>query len=168
MADDPTKDDPAKGDPAKKEPEKPDLGDAGKKALDEERKARRDAEKQTKDLLAKLKEFEDRDKSESEKLADKVAAAEKRADEAEARALRMEVATAKGLNAAQAKRLVGSTKEDLEADADEILEAFPAKDGATPPPTRKPAADLKGGSDPTSSDDDVDIRKVVESIPRGR
>ena len=43
-----------------------DLGDAGKKALDAERAARRDAER-------KLKEYEDRDKTELQKLQDAVA-----------------------------------------------------------------------------------------------
>lgn len=43
-----------------------DLGDAGKKALDAERAARREAER-------KLKEYEDRDKTELQKLQDAVA-----------------------------------------------------------------------------------------------
>jgi cell division septum initiation protein DivIVA len=147
---------------------KPDPDAGAKKALDEERKARRDAEKRLKELEGKVKEFEDRDKSEGEKLTDKIAAAEKRAADAEARALRSEVAMSKGLTAGQAKRLAHDavTREDLEADADDILENFPAKDGANPPPIRKPAADLKGGSDPTE-EADIDVRKVVESIPRG-
>lgn len=66
MSDDPsTQDpDPAKGD---SDPTPPaDLGDAGKKALDAERAARREAER-------KLKEYEDRDKTELQKLQDAVA-----------------------------------------------------------------------------------------------
>lgn len=75
------------------------------------------------DLKAKA-EAADSSKSELAKLADRVAAAEKRAADAEAKQMRAEVAQAKGLSAAQAKRLAGSTKEELEADADELLEAF--------------------------------------------
>lgn len=115
-----------------------DLGEAGKKALDEERAARRDAEKARKDLesrlkeleplAAKAKELEDSKKTETEKLGEKLTAAEKRAVEAEQRALRMEVASAKGLTQAQAKRLVGATKEELEADADELLASFGGPD----------------------------------------
>lgn len=41
--------------------------------------------------------------------------------QSEARALRAEVANAKGLTPSQAKRLVGDTLEELEADADELL-----------------------------------------------
>lgn len=52
------------------------LGDAGKKALDAERKEKRAAEKRAADLEARLKEFEDRDKSEAEKAADRIAKAE--------------------------------------------------------------------------------------------
>lgn len=157
--DDPTPD-PKKDDP------KPDPDAGAKKALDDERKARRDAEKVANDLRAKLKEFEDKDKSDGEKLSEKITAAEKRASDAEARAMRLEVAAAKGLTPAQAKRLVGATQEELEADADEILEAFPTKDGATPPPSRKPSTDLKGGTDPTEDAVETDPAKLAELVPR--
>lgn len=114
----------------------------------------------------KLAEIENANRSEAEKAAEKAAAAEKRAADAEARALRLEIAAEKGLTAAQAKRLVGATREELEADASEILEAFPTQpSGAGAPPSEKPSPALKGGSDPTE-DPDVDIRKVVDSIPR--
>ena len=161
MADDPA------GDKPDDQP-KPDdsLGDAGKKALDEERKARREAEKAKADLEKRIKEYEDRDKSDSEKAADAVKAAETRAEEAEKRALRLEVASDKGLTPAQAKRLVGGTKEELEADADEILEAFPAQ-GATPPPSRKPSTSgLSGGGEPASELIETDPAKLAANVPR--
>jgi hypothetical protein len=60
-------------------------------------------------------------KTEAEKLAERAAAAEKAAGEHQLRALRAEVALAKKLTPSQAKRIVGSTKEELEADADELL-----------------------------------------------
>lgn len=155
--------DPTPGDPAEDKPDdepKPDGGDD----LRAMRTALRKANKEAADLRTRFKELEDRDKSETQRAADAAAAAEKRAEAAEARALRLEVATRKGLNAAQAKRLVGDTEEELEADADEILEAFkPADD--TPMPG-KPTADLKGGSDPTE-EPAVNVREVVDSIPRG-
>lgn len=61
MADDQTPDDSATDDTGDDKPSN--LGDAGKKALDAERAARRDAERQ-------LKELQDRDKSELQKLHD--------------------------------------------------------------------------------------------------
>lgn len=150
-------------DPASEDAPDPDLG--AKKALEAERKARREAEKQLRDLNTRLKEIEDKDKSEVDRLREQVEQLKNEATTATAKALRAEVAAEKGLTAAQAKRLVGGTREELEADADEILEAFPAR-GVTPPPSDKPRPDLRGGTDPTD-DTDTDIRAVVESIPRG-
>lgn len=94
------------------------LGDGGRKALAAERKARRDAEKAAKALQVKLQEIEDADKSEVEKLRGQVEGLTKQAEAAQAKADRFEVAAAKGLSLAQARRLVGSTKEELEDDAD--------------------------------------------------
>lgn len=143
----------------------PDPDAGAKKALEAERKARREAEKAKTALEKRLQEIEDRDKTESEKVADALKASEARAEKAEADLLRLTVASDKGLTPAQAKRLVGATKEELEADADEILEHFPAQ-GVTPPPDRRPSPDLRGGGDPTAPEE-PDIRAVVEAIPRG-
>lgn len=143
-----------------------DLGDAGKKAIAEERAARRAAETQRKELEARLKELEplaakakqleDAKKTEAEKLGEKLTAAEKRAAAAEERALRLEVATAKGLTPAQAKRLVGSTKEELEADADELLSSFggagDSSAGGKKPGARKPVEQLRPGGLPNPPD----------------
>jgi hypothetical protein len=73
-----------------------DLGDAGKKALAEERAARKAAEKLAAEQAAKLKEFEDRDKTDAEKLASAKDAAEKKAVAAIARAVSAEVRAAAG------------------------------------------------------------------------
>lgn len=85
-------------------------------------KALRAANKEAEKLRLELKAFQDRDKTDAEKLAERAAAAEKRAEETEARALRLEVAAEKGLTLRQAKRLSGATRKELEADADELLE----------------------------------------------
>lgn len=115
----------------------------------------------------KLAEIEDANKSELDKLREEYDALKGTVAATEAKAMRAEVAMAKGLTAAQAKRLVGTTLEELEADADEIAEAFPAASGAKPPPSQRPAvADLKGGSDPTSDEDTIDPAKLAASIPR--
>jgi hypothetical protein len=135
--------DPKPVDPPKDPPKDDDkLGDAGKKALDAEREARKAAEKE----LAKYRKAEqdkaDADKSEAEKRT----AAEARADAAELRALRIEVAHEKGLTPAQAKRLVGANREELEKDADEILVDFPVapvKSTPKPDPSQGPRGDTK-------------------------
>ena len=54
-------------------------------------------------------------------LEERVAQIERQAQANEARAMRAEIANAKGLTPTQAKRLVGNTREELEADADELL-----------------------------------------------
>lgn len=60
-------------------------------------------------------------------LEERVAEIERQAKESEARAMRAEVANAKGLTPSQAKRLVGATREELEADADELLKDIGAQ-----------------------------------------
>jgi hypothetical protein len=132
---------PAKDEPPTDPPKPKDddgLGDGGKKALDAERKARKLAETE----LARFRKAEqdkaDADKSELQKAAEAREAAEKRAAEAELRVLRLEVAQDKGLTAAQAKRLVGADREELEADADDLLASFPAPKGDEPRKGPKP------------------------------
>lgn len=73
---------------------------------------------------AKFDELDQASKSEQERFAERLAAAEARAAEVEARALRLEVAAENNLTPAQAKRLVGATREELEADAKELLATF--------------------------------------------
>jgi hypothetical protein len=77
-----------------------------------------------KSKAAKFDELDQASKSEQERLTERLAAAEARAAEIEGRALRLEVAAENGLTPAQAKRLVGSTREELEADAKELLATF--------------------------------------------
>ena len=143
-----------------------DLGDKGKKALEDERKARREAEKQLKAVNDRLKELEDKDKSESERLASRVAELEKELSTERGRATRLEVALDKGLSKTQARRLVGETEEDLVADADDLLASFKTDDPKAPPGQR-PKEDLKTGATPAPGEPTKeDIRKAIETIPR--
>lgn len=57
--------------------------------------------------------------------------AEKAANDSKIEAARLRVAIRKGLNETQAKRLVGTTEEELEADADELLKTFTPAKGKT-------------------------------------
>lgn len=67
---------------------------------------------------ARLAEIEEANKTEAEKTAERLAAAEKRAADFEVKALRAEVAAAKGVPAAL---LTGNTEEELEAAADALI-----------------------------------------------
>ena len=111
------------------------------KAREQEARAKANAE-----AAAKLQQFEDRDKTEAQRLTERAEAAEKRAAEIEGRAIRLEVAAEKGLTPAQAQRLVGETREQLEADADALLEMF--KPATTDESVVVPSLDLgtRGGS----------------------
>jgi hypothetical protein len=143
--------------PAAPKPETDELGDAGKKALAAERDARKAAEKE----LARYRKA-DADKAEADKSeAEKRAAAEQRAVDAELRATRLEVAHDKGLTPAQAKRLVGATREEFEADADEILRDFPV----TPP---KPAAPKPDPSQGAKGDSPARAKTLTEAIAAQR
>lgn len=60
-------------------------------------------------------------------LEDRIADLETKGTQSEQRALRAEIANAKGLTPGQAKRLVGTTREELEADANELLQDIGAR-----------------------------------------
>ena len=99
----------------------------------QEAKALRERVKELEQAEKRLQELEDAEKSQLDKANERITAAEKRAEEAETRAMRLQVAHDKGLTPAQAKRLSGSTLEELEHDADELVELFaPSKDREEP------------------------------------
>lgn len=120
------------------------------------------------DAARRLQEIEDAKKSELEKLTEAQTAAERRAAEAEQRALRLEVAAEKGLTPAQAKRLVGATKEELEADADELLASFlPPSDGTGETDTdlpRRPRERLRAGATSVTEPEETDPRKLAAGL----
>ena len=161
-------DPPAKGDQDPKPGDKPDpadgtLGDGGKKALEAERKARRDAEQLLKDTQAKLQEIEDKDKTESDRLREENAKLTAANTELTTSVARLEVAAEKGV---KPRWLTGTTREELEAAADEYLADHPPTGGATPPPSQKPSPNLQGGTDPTAEGETLDPAKLAEAIPR--
>jgi hypothetical protein len=119
---------------------------------------------------SKLKEIEDSKKSESERDAEARAAAEKKAADAELDVTRLRVAMSKGLSETQAKRLVGTTKEELEADADELLETFKSEgDGGSGSGSGgggRPKEKLKPGAAPEAEPEEDDPLKLAEAVPR--
>lgn len=124
--------------------------------------------KEAEEKAKKLDELENASKSETERLNERVADAERKVQEAELRALRLEVAAEKGLTAKQAARLVGTTKEELEADAGELLESFKSDDdkGDDRRPASRPTTNLRGGGDPTDEPTETNPSKLAESVPR--
>lgn len=82
----------------------------------------------------RLDELEEAAKSDLEKATSRAEAAEKRAAELEALSLRREVAEAKGLPLAAAARLTGETREELEADADQLAALIGQETNPSPRP----------------------------------
>lgn len=137
------------------------------------------------DLKAKAEAADkagEKDKSEVAQLTSQMEKLNKDlADERRQRHI-VEVAASKGLTPAHAKRLTGSTREEIEASADELLEDFPIPAKADPdtepgkddagdtgktPPATKPREQLKPGSgDPDDGVEVTDPRKLAEAIPR--
>jgi hypothetical protein len=97
------------------------LGEAGRSALEKERKARREAE-------AKLKEAQEAaelaKKSEKEQLEAKVTKANQAAEEASLKHLRLLVGLRKNLPIELAERLQGKDEKELEEDADRLAKTL--------------------------------------------
>ena len=124
----PTAEPTSQGDPAA-------LGDPGKKALDAERDARRAAEAELAKIQARVKEIEDKDKSELEKLAEtNQVLATTASDHAKLRAAM--AAAPEGTTPQQIlglySRLQGTTPEELEADAATLFAQFTGQPPAAP------------------------------------
>ncbi|MEU9515912.1 hypothetical protein [Micromonospora sp. NPDC048169] len=119
------------------------LGEGGKKALDAERATNRELTKERNALAAQVKAFEDAQKTESQKTADRIADLEKDA----AKAIRYEAAEKSGLPLSLASRLSGSTLDELIADAEELKQLVGSAAPAAPaaPSTPKPDPRQGGG-----------------------
>lgn len=88
-----------------------------------------DRAKENKAAADKLAELEEASKTDQQRQAEALAAAQRERDEAQAAVLRHSVAEAKKVPASLLK---GSTKEEMEAHADQLLE-FQGASGARPP-----------------------------------
>lgn len=123
------------------------LGDKGKQAILREReahdkaKAEVAAEKKRADAAeAKVKAFEDSQKTAEQLAAETLETTTKSSTENAALVLKFRVAAEKGLSLSAAERLRGSTKEELEADADELKKLLGAGTGSG-----RPRPDLSQG-----------------------
>lgn len=119
--------------------------------LKRERLARQAAE-------AKVREFEDATKSDSEKAAARAEAAEKRAAEAEAKALRADIADELNVPRELRKFLTASDEEALRSQASELVTAFTAVTAASrttprPDPTQGAKPDGTTGLPQLTSSD---------------
>lgn len=134
--------------------------------------------KQNAAAAQKLKEHEDAQKTKEQQAADKAAEAERRASSAEQAALRLEVALDKapeGMSIAQvrklAKRLAGTSREEMESDAEELFADFkPANNDDDTDrgngSRRRPREKLRPGAAPDADPDETDPAKLAAKVPR--
>lgn len=101
----------------------------------------------------KMRELEDAQKSEAQKLSEQLASAQAEATAARTEALRLKVAAAKGVPSALIGRLQGGTEEELAADADALMAAFPQGGTAA---THTPVEALRPGALPGGATPDLD------------
>ena len=78
------------------------------------------ANKEAESFRLKLKEYEDRDKTDAQKIQEERDALKIERDALKIENMRRDVALAKGIPLEAASRLVGATREELEADADAL------------------------------------------------
>jgi hypothetical protein len=158
------------GEPATDEPQPAatptpaDLGDAGKKALAQERAARKTAEERVKTLEpfeAQIRKLEESSKSELEKSNEANAALEATLAGLRIDNLRNSVALAKGVPTAAVKFLSGATQEELEQSATELLEL--TQPGAMPTAPRPTEKLTPGGVQPQSVES-LDAGALAERI----
>lgn len=140
------------------------------KANEEAKKYRLEAKGKDEELT-ELKKAQDSSKSDMEKVREQIAALETRAEKAEREALVATVAQAKKIPAALASRLSGTTQEELEADADGLVEALNldgSEEGSSskPPPGRRPNAQLRPGSGSEEEPEETDPMKLAAKVPR--
>lgn len=112
---------------------------------------------------AEYDKLKDANKSEAQRLTDQMTALATENAALKHDKLRAEVAAEKGLAAKFGRRLTGTTREELEADADELLETLPK---AEVPLKRAPRENLRGGGRPDEEPEETDPRKLAAKIPR--
>lgn len=105
------------------------------KAREQEKRAKDNAE-----AAKRLAELEESQKTESQRLTERADAEYKRAQDAEAKLLRYEVAAETGVPATALKFLTGSSREEIEASAKDVLDLI--GDAGKP---RTPKPDLNQG-----------------------
>ena len=121
------------------------LGENGMKALKAEREANKAAKARIAEYEAKIKAFEDKNKTESEKEAERIQALEKSNAENSRKALQYEVAAEKGIPLKLATRLRGDDKDAMLSDADDLL---PLIHNETKTPDLKPDKSQGHGGKP--------------------
>ena len=150
-------------------------------ASEKAEKALTERDEKITELSGKVEEYETKDLNEVERLKRENEKLKQGKSEPSSTddltAARLEIALDKGLTKAQAKRLAGSTREELEADADAYIEEHGLSkagegegSGAEKPPTRRPTGNLKTGSEAADepTEQDLSIEQALKDLPPSR
>lgn len=119
------------------------------KAREQEKRAKANA-----DAAEKLAKLEDQQKTETQRLSDQLAAEKAQRETLEQQAMRFRVAAIKGVPADLIDRLRGDTEEELEADADKLLELVTPKETAGTTPAPRPDLSQGGSGNGTALNGD--------------
>ena len=153
----PTTEEPATPEPEAVEETQDDapLRPEGERALEAWKVRARQAEAEQKELAARVKEFEERDLSEQERLTKAAEDAKREAEEAARENLRLKVALDKNLPSEMIDRLRGENLDELYEDADTLLALVKPRD----------AQDFDGGARKTAKgmDRDEAVRLLREN-----
>lgn len=134
------------------------LAEAGKKAIAEERKQAREAQRRATEMEARLKEYEDRDKSEMQRITERAVAAEAERDAHRVDLTRFRLATRYGLSESDLRFLPAGSDEEMEGLAKDLSDRLKAQapTGTTPGPrpdlSQGPKGDLPLNGDPLLND----------------
>lgn len=123
--------------------EAPDLGDAGKKAIQSEREARKAADKRAEELAAELKAIKDAQLSEVERANQTAAEAAAELERLRTENIRASVALTKGVPADLIEFLTGKTEEEVTAKADLLLARLNAPKTPKADPSQGPSGTTK-------------------------
>ena len=134
------------------------------KALAAERKQNREAQSRAKAAEQKLQEIEDAQKSEAEKLQERLVRAEQEAAAARVELLRERIAREEDVPHEFIDRLRGDTEDTIREDAKSFVAALPAREGPDP---RKPAAPrARDGADPDTTAGLTTDEKVARAFEK--
>lgn len=107
--------------------------------------ARAKAAKADAEDAQKWREYEQAQKPAQERLADELAQAKAEAERASAQLLRYEIAAAKGITGEATLLLKGTTRDELEAEADILLKLVASQSKNTPRPDANQGKPADGG-----------------------
>lgn len=131
-------------------------------------KAQREAEaaavKRAKELEAKVKEYEDRDKTEQQRATEATEASKREAAEAKAEVIRLRMLVKYGLDEEDLDLLGAGDETQIEARAKRLAERA---GGKAEDPKRRPRERLRSGATRVDEPDETDPVKLAGNVSRG-